>query len=60
MTGMDVESKQTIDEAIDRARGAANEAIDRIRGEIVQPLLDELQRWRAVAERLNLSPKEEK
>jgi hypothetical protein len=57
---MDVESRETIDEAIDRARGVANEAIDRIKGELVQPLLDELQRWRAVAERLNLGRKEEK
>jgi len=57
---MDVESKQTIDEAIDRGRGVVNEAIDRMKAEIVQPLLDELAKWRGLAERLNLSPKEEK
>ncbi len=57
---MDVESRETIDEAIGRVREAVNEAINRVKGELAQPLLDELQRWRAVAERLNLGPKEEK
>jgi hypothetical protein len=57
---LDVESRQTVDEAIDRVRGVANEAIGRMQAEILQPLLDELGKWRALAERLNLSPKEQK